>query len=362
MHRILLLIASSIPLIAQTNLKNLTRDVRTALEHDDLTKAADLAANLDDAVAAGRNTWLIRDAKMRTDEVLGYLPIDTEGFWVNQEPFAIMPDESLQPLQQQPAQLYSLDRLAALNSGKFYHALSTRTIRMVMASTRGVRYPIGSGTVIPGIIANQDVVYFYFLSDAVDLGPSDESIENRPVWRAVAQVDSGEPLRPRVQRGTREDENWIALAKPDLLVLSNRKALLADVLGRMRLGSSTRALPPSLPEWKEVDRDAPFWGLRHYTEVSRPKQGTRGFQAAELPLPDGSAVGTTVRLDSKTSVLEIRYLSNAPLAKLPEDIIGRNFQIDQPHPGVWHLMSNLSERGPFPAHIALIMLGFGEYR
>jgi len=362
MQLILLLVAISIPLMAQTDLTNLTRDVRSALERDDLTKAAALAATLDDAVAAARNAWLVRDAKKRVDEVLGYLPVDTEGFWVNQQPFAIMPDESLQALQQQPAQFYSVDRLAALDSGKIYHALSNRTIRMVMASTRGVRHPGDSATMIPGIIANQDVAYFYFFSEAIDLGPADESIENCPVWRTVAQVDSGEPFRPRVQRGTREDENWIALAKPDLLVLSNRKVLLAEILGRMQRGLTTGALPSSLPEWREADRDAPFWGLRHYTDVSRPKQGTRGYQAAELPLPDGVAIGTTVRLDSKSSTLEIRYLSNAPLAKLPGESIARNFQIDQPRPGFWRLVSKLDERGPFPAHIAFIMLGFGEYR
>jgi hypothetical protein len=73
-------------------------------------------------------------------------------------------------------------------------------------------------------------------------------------------------------------------------------------------------------------------------------------------------VGAAVRIDSRTSMLEIRYLSDAPLAKRPGDSIGTQFKIDKPHPGVWRLVSNLDERGPFPAHIAFIMLGFGEYR
>jgi hypothetical protein len=363
MYRSMLLVAISVALRAQTqtDLANMTRDLRTALERNDLAKAADMAASLNEAVGSARDAWLVRDAKTRTDEVLGYLPVDTEGFWVNQEPFTIMPDESLQLLQQQPAIAYSLDRLAVLDSGKIYRALSSRTVRMVMAATRGVRHP--STSAIPSVIGNQDIAYFYFFAEAVDLGAADERIENRPVWRGVAQIDSGEPFRPHVERTTREDENWIALAKPDLLVLSNRKALLAEILGRMQQESSTRALPPSLPEWQEVARDASFWGLRHYTEVSRPKQGESGFEAAELPQPDGSSVGATVRLDSKSRSLEIRYLSDAPLAKRPgSDSITNQFQIDQPHSGVWRLVSNLQERGPFPAHIAFIMLGFGEYR
>ena len=66
-HRILLLIAISVALKAQTqtDLAKLTRELRDAIEHDDLVKAADLGARLDDAVASARDAWLVRDA--RTD-------------------------------------------------------------------------------------------------------------------------------------------------------------------------------------------------------------------------------------------------------------------------------------------------------
>jgi hypothetical protein len=39
-------------------------------------------------------------------------------------------------------------------------------------------------------------------------------------------------------------------------------------------------------------------------------------------------------------------LSNAPLAKLPGDDIARNFQIDQPHPGLWRLVSSMRRPAP----------------
>jgi hypothetical protein len=98
----LLVISVTLKAQSQTDLTSLMRDLRTAIEGNELAKTADLAASVDDAVQFAHNAWLVRDAKTRTDEVLGYLPFDTEGFWVNQEPFTVRPDQSLQLLQQEP--------------------------------------------------------------------------------------------------------------------------------------------------------------------------------------------------------------------------------------------------------------------
>jgi hypothetical protein len=357
----------------QADLTRLTGDLRTALDHDEFARAAELAGNLDDGIRAARNAWLVRDARARTDEILSYLPADTEGFWVNQEPLTIKAGESSTFLAMQPAVLYSIDRLKALNAdpvpedklpeGKFYRALSNHTIRMVMGATRGIRRS-SEGFTMPATFAEQDVVYFYFFAEPVDLGTPDESIANHSAWRGVAQINTTKPGPPfPPPRTSREDENWIAQARADVLVLSNRKDLLAEVLGRMDHGSSARALPASLPEWSEVDRDASFWGLRHYTEASRPPQGDWRYAAAFLPEPDGAAVGATVRFYAKSQSLEIRYLSPAQLAKgSVAESMRSSFQIDQPRTGVWRLVSNVGERGASPMHTAFCMLGFGGYR
>jgi hypothetical protein len=348
----------------QTEITKLNQELRTALHRDDLVTSAELADKLDAKVRGARNAWLTRDSNSRANEVLTWLPPDIESFWVNQHPFVIKADSPLSITQETPVVSYCIDRLASVTNGKFYRALSNRTIRMVMAATRGLTYHPGS--MIPGAMREQDVAYFYFTADPIDFGPPDESIENQPIWQGAAPVvDQTVPFRRGVEQPRRDDPHWIALARPDLLILSNKRELLIEILGRVAHGSPTRALPPSLPEWAEVDRGASFWGVRHYTQQSKPKAGEYGFKNASLPNPDGAAIGATVKFDTRSEQLEVNYLSPAPIAEArggAGDNVGREFKVDQPHPGVTRVTSSIRERGPFPMHIAFIMLGFGMYQ
>jgi hypothetical protein len=71
-----------------------------------------------------------------------------------------------------------------------------------------------------------------------------------------------------------------------------------------------------------------------------------------------------VRFDATTQRLEVRYLSeSSPLQFGPTaDHLQREFQIDQLQPGVWRMASDLAQRGGFPMHFAMLMLGFGMYQ
>jgi hypothetical protein len=279
-----------------------------------------------------------------------------ESLWVNQEPFIIKPEESVGVLWGRPIQVYSMDRLAALDHGNMYRALGNATVRLVVAAGRNLREgQLG----IPGPMTTQDVAYFYFFADPVKLPSPDESVQGRPVWRLTAKIDSGASPQPGVRRTQREDENWIALARPDLLILVNRRELLGQVLKQADGKPTTRALAADLPEWAHVDQSAPFWGLRHYTAQSKPKRGEPGFGLADLPRPDGSAIGVTVQFDPARQRLEIRYLSGGRPRQLNLD---RQFQVEHPETGVWRLLSDVQARGPWPVHFALSTLGFGEYR
>src|SRR5262245_26601533 len=310
------------------------RDLRTAIEREEFGLASDLAKQYDAAVQAQYRAWLVRDLNINVEEALSWLPGDTESVWVNQEPFTINSNRSLEQLYDQPAQVYSLDRLSELNQGNFYRALTNRTIRMVVAGARDTR---SANAGIPGAIPRHDVVYLYFLAEPANLSMPDEFMENWPVWRGVSMVDSGEPFKPGFQQTKREDENWIALGRPEVLVLTNNKSLLREILRRIANGSTTRALPADLPEWKQVDQTASFWGLRHYAAQSKPKQGERGFNAANLPRPDGLAVGATVQLNPAERRLEVRYLSALELDKGAAERLSIEFGMDQGPGGVWRL-------------------------
>ena len=119
---------------SQADLIRLTDELRSSIQRNELASAADLAVKLDDGVKTQQRAWLIRDANQRADEILTWLPVNTESLWVNQDPFTIKADEPLSLLNGRPTQLYSIDRLSALNNGKFYRLLSGRTIR---SSARG---------------------------------------------------------------------------------------------------------------------------------------------------------------------------------------------------------------------------------
>ena len=348
---------------ATTDPVQLLRDVRTAIQDDSLAAAAESAGKLDVAVRERYSAWLVRDADERTHEALAWLPEDTESVWVSREPFTIRPELGIDMLWDRPNISYSVDRLAALNGGEFYRALGNHTIRLVVAGARDIRKNQMSS--VPAPVPAEDVAYVFFLAEAIDFASADESIQGHPVGHAIAKVDAGDVPRPGVKRAQRDDENWLALARPDVMILTNRHALIVEMLERANSGSKTRAMPPNLPEWAHVDSNASFWGLRHYAGGSKAKTGEPGFDAADLPhYPDGKAVGATVRFDSVSQHLEIIYLSPAALLRRggAADLLGREFKIDQPEPGIWRIVSDVQARGPFPIHFALVVLGFGMYR
>lgn len=350
-------------LLAQSDPSKLLRDFRIAVAENSPTTAADAADKLDQAIRARYQAWLVRDASQRVDEFLSWLPANTETFWVNQEPFLVNPDEPPEVLYAKPIQKFSTDRLAAAGDGKIYRAVAGRTIRMVASGAKEYRENRKILTT-PGPQTLREVVYFYLLTEPFDAPPADETIEKRPVWKAPAKITDWTQQLPGQEPPKIDDDNWIALARPDLLILSNRRDVLSTVLARIGQGAESRALPADLGEWQHVNRGASFWGLRHYSAPAKPKPGERGYEAADLPRADGSATGASVQFDPSSLRLEIEYLSTAPLAKSrgPVDSLRTEFQIDQPSAGVWHLISDVKARGSYPVLFAMQLIGYGEYR
>lgn len=341
----------------QASLMRLTRELNTALQNDSLATAAEIASELDDAVQTQHQAWLVRDSDDRVDDVLSWLPDDIESFWVNRSPFVI--DGQAREFGERATTLYSVDRLKLQSEGRFYRLLDHRTVRLAIAATRGIRPP-QSTIMTPPIMTSRDVVYFYFFTSAVELPPPDESFQGLPIWQTTAKIIGDYTPKPGAQPSQHEDTNWLALAKPNLLIVSNQKDLLASVLDRIAHGSTTRALPANLLEWRQVDRSASFWGLRHYSAESKSK----ACDAAVLPYPDCRATGVTLQLDTAKQRLEVRYLSESGPKQSPgpADTVRRDFQVDQPQPGVWSLVSDIAARGQFPLHFGIQMLGFGMYR
>lgn len=316
-------------------------ELSTALQRESLVSAADIAAKLDDAVQAQRLTWLVRDAKVRARDVISWLPSDIESFWVNKTPFVLDAEKLTGSIAERAIVSYSSDRLTAQNEGRFVDLLKGHTVRLVMAAARGIPVPASS---IPGPMTAHDAIYFYFLADAWNPEPhEDETIEGRPAWQLAG----------------REDKNWIALARPDLLILSNQRDLLAGVLREMKNPNATGT---SFYGW-DVNPSANFSGYRRYSGASKPKPRGRECEAARLPGPDWCAAGATLQFNADTHQLQIDYLSRGQLdlKNNPSDTLTREFTIDHADPSRWRLISDLGKRGAFPLDFGMIMLGFGRY-
>jgi hypothetical protein len=279
----------------------LLNEVETSILNRDLVAAYDSAARLDDTVQAMLRASQSRDAASVANQMLTWLPPASEAFIFDQRPFVVgerapRPDVAI-----------LTSRLARLNGGAVLGALRGSTVRLAAA----------------GGSAPAAVAWFYLFDAGVNprlFGNPELLILGRPFWRGDSLADL-----------------WFTLARPDLLVVASGRDLAAAIVGRVLNGSSTRALPPTLPEWSEVDRQAPLWGLAHFGS------------SAEIH-------GITLSLDAAQK-LEIRCEcpTRPPVPQA-------DFQSAQPRRGLWVLHSDLGSRGEAPLFFALGLLGLGDTR
>jgi hypothetical protein len=350
--------------------KEVLRQVDDALKAGELVKAADLATQLDEEVQRRFRASLVTDAAQRVDETLEWLPSDMESLFVLQRPVVVNSGELEVSFSGRPAEYYALDRIAALDQGRIIRQLDGRTIRLTIAAVKNMRTR-GIGMQVPALMPDGDAAYFYYFTAPIEpalLGSPDEKAGAFALWMRAAEIDTGEQGVPGShERPKREDRTWLALARPDLLVAASSKELMVALLGRMGAGARPeqgRALPRLLPEWSLVDRSAPFWGLRHFSELGSRRDLTNPRWTDDGAAPDPLSRGLAVRFDVDSGTVETRFVhaGGQPPSVLARSGPGVDFQADKSEDGTWRLRSNIRERGPFPFHLALCLLGFGGYR
>ena len=90
-----------------------------------------------------------------------------------------------------------------------------------------------------------------------------------------AKVEQIEDQEISVFQEKLEGDTWttfVAFPSENVVLVATNRNYLAEVLARLRSHNSQRALPDDLPEWKYVDTNARFWGLRHYDKKVLKKQ------------------------------------------------------------------------------------------
>jgi len=106
----------------------------------------------------------------------------------------------------------------------------------------------------------------------------------------------------------------------DVAIVATNRDYLEEVLTRRKGGDAQkRALPDSLPEWRVIDRNAAYFGIRHYDRnqaKSDPSSPFGGKKAANFP--DESAVGFAFSIGTTTPRRVSMTYFSGDLARTPE--------------------------------------------
>jgi len=132
------------------------------------------------------------------------------------------------------------------------------------------------------------------------------------------------------------------------------------VLVRMRGKEGQRALPDSLPEWKYVNRNSQFWGIRHFDRTQAKMDPSSPFRDRQIVnVPDDQAIGLIYQSDpSSEKKMTLTYLSGdkAKIGKIeearfpnslePENVAGLHIQYRELGTGVIKSTYDLSYSRP----------------
>jgi hypothetical protein len=138
-----------------------------------------------------------------------------------------------------------------------------------------------------------------FLKEADPISVRREEIEGQNVTVIQEQV---------------ENDVWtifVAFPQTRVVLVATSKDFLREILARMRGAEGQRAFPEALPEWKYVNKQARFWGLRHFNKRQSNEDPTSPFGGKRSAnIPDEQAVGLTYQCDPKSErKVILTYLS-----------------------------------------------------
>jgi hypothetical protein len=129
-----------------------------------------------------------------------------------------------------------------------------------------------------------------------------------------------------------------------------------------------------LPEWKYVNKQARFWGLRHYDKRQKTEDPSSPFGGRKSAnIPDEEAVGLTYQCNlSRERNATLTYLSGPradlrkieedrfPISSEPKEIAGLHIQYRELEPGVMQTTYDLSFLQPLNLFLFTFMGDMGH--
>jgi hypothetical protein len=246
---------------------------------------------------------------LTVDQVLEWLPADTETVFVARGPYRLKVHE-LKETEGPRAQSLeeTLQDLAGGLSGRVnagWKELAGETIDLAVEGARRFRGPRNLGL---GPYDGCNILLFR------------HPLGKRATTLMKALEKEGKPAEIAGHTAVtwqekHEGDTWtffVVHPKPNVLLFATDRKYVEEVLQRMQNQGGKRALAPDLAEWKQVDTKARFWAVRHYDKAHAATDPTSPLAGRKMPAnsPDAKAVGLTFSYDpGPGKPARVRYLS-----------------------------------------------------
>jgi len=198
-------------------------------------------------------------------------------------------------------------------------------------------------------------------------------IGRMPDWKSASKETIG---RTRVLVMQSENAEWtyfLALPRPNVLLVANNRQYMQEVLERLAHKKAPRALPDQLPEWRFLDANARFWGLRHYDPTQAEMDPTSPLGEDRTFDPgDPKAIGVLFALDPKNerrlvitsfSGDEAKARAEASTGRSvaePQDGVKYEVKLRNPEPGILEEIYTLDRSSTLDYSLLAIEFALGR--
>jgi len=286
------------------------------IRHLGLLLALSVAAFGSSGCKSARPTAQIGAAQLSVaaSQSLSWLPVNTETLLTARGPFPLSNSQMQQAdYTDRKTQAQDLRQafqgltigLFAFDNGGLGKRLEGKKILFAAEGSRAFRSPNGLGELPYEGCA---IVFF-----ADDLGDIQETFM-KTVGKSALRIDDIESYKIAVFQEKSEQDVWttfVVFPMKNIVIVATNRDYLGEVLARMRAPGTTRAFPEALAEWKYVDTQAEFWGMRHFDRGQSQMDPTSPFGGRKpANLPDEQAIGLVYQCDpSKNTKAALVYLS-----------------------------------------------------
>ena len=318
------------------------------------------------------------DQTVGQKDLIWWLPADTESVVAARGPFPIAAesDETSEKDEQkwftkEATQAEIRARFEELPLELFYEqdlaaALRGYTVAYAMQGSRHFRDPSYGAEVME--YEGCSIVIF-----EKDLGGLEGVIGRMPDWKSASKETIG---RTRVLVMQSENAEWtyfLALPRPNVLLVANNRQYMQEVLERLAHKKAPRALPDQLPEWRFLDANARFWGLRHYDPTQAEMDPTSPLGEDRTFDPgDPKAIGVLFALDPKNerrlvitsfSGDEAKARAEASTGRSvaePQDGVKYEVKLRNPEPGILEEIYTLDRTTTLDYSVLTILFALGR--